>query len=262
MFWNLFGRATRKVMALRIEICVLEFPCFSSFVVQKDPIPAHIQLSLTAINQGGCHNNLPCRLIAFTSDVHSDGANLSGEDNARIQRRTGPPPGAAWENEWDGLFRPLIVSGHASNSSAPGALGGEIEPEYILDLDIEDLMKAEVTSVSKYGQLLLDAPAAITVLDNTMIQRSGLRELPEIPRLAPGLQAARTAANKWWVSARSLPDMGANKLLVLSDGRSIYSEDISTVVWEAQGQEMQNIGYEAMQSEIPRELFVNMKVRF
>ncbi|MCP4694963.1 MAG: response regulator, partial [Desulfobacterales bacterium] len=49
-------------------------------------------------------------------------------------------------------------------------------------------MKAEVTSVSKYGQLLLDAPAAITVLDNTMIQRSGLRHLPEILRLAPGLQ--------------------------------------------------------------------------
>ncbi len=116
----------------------------------------------------------------------------------------------------------------------PGALGGDIEPKYILDMDIEDLMKAEVTSVSKYGQLLLDAPAAITVLDDAMIQRSGLRHLPEILRLAPGLHVVRFAANDWTVSARSMPSMNGNKLLVLSDGRSIYSEVFSTVLWEAQ----------------------------
>ncbi len=116
----------------------------------------------------------------------------------------------------------------------PGAFGGDIEPEYILDMDIEDLMKAEVTSVSKYGQLLLDAPAAITVLDDTMIQRSGLRHLPEILRMAPGLQVVRFGGNAWSVSARSMPNLGDNKLLVLSDGRSIYSEAVSTVLWEMQ----------------------------
>ncbi|MCP4694536.1 MAG: TonB-dependent receptor plug domain-containing protein, partial [Desulfobacterales bacterium] len=70
--------------------------------------------------------------------------------------------------------------------------------------------------------------------DNTMIQRSGLRHLPEILRLAPGLQVVRFGANAWTVSARSMPSLGGNKLLVLSDGRSIYSEEISTVLWEAQ----------------------------
>ncbi len=54
-----------------------------------------------------------------------------------------------------------------------------------------------------------------------MIRRSGLREIPEILRLAPGLQVAGASANLWWVSVRSMPDMGNNKFLAPSDGRSI-----------------------------------------
>jgi len=95
-------------------------------------------------------------------------------------------------------------------------------------------LSTEVTSVSRYDQLLLDAPAAVTVISQEQMRRSGLHDMPDILRLAPGMQVERYAAGTWLASSRSFPGYGDNKMQVLLDGRSIYSEDIGQVYWGSQ----------------------------
>ncbi len=126
----------------------------------------------------------------------------------------------------------LFLSGILFFSSPVGAL--ETDPDYLLDMDIEDLMAVEVSSVSKYTQPLLDTPAAITVIDNEDIKRSGFKEMAEVMRLAPGMQVLREDEAYYHISARSIPFDGKRKMLVMSDGRSIFSQDTGTVSWLAQ----------------------------
>lgn len=104
----------------------------------------------------------------------------------------------------------------------------------VYDLNIEDLMKVQVTSVSKKNQSLSDASAAIFVISNEDIKRSGATNVPDALRIAPGLDVARIDANKWAVSSRGFNGRFANKLLVLIDGRSIYTQSFSGVYWENQ----------------------------
>jgi len=101
-------------------------------------------------------------------------------------------------------------------------------------LSLEELGNIEITSVSKQNQLLSDAPAAIFVITGEDIRRSGYRRLPEILRLAPNLQVARANAQTYVISARGFGDTNANKLLVLIDGRSVYTPLFSGVFWDMQ----------------------------
>jgi iron complex outermembrane receptor protein len=101
-------------------------------------------------------------------------------------------------------------------------------------LSLEELGNVEITSVSKQSQLLSDAPAAIYVITSEDIRRSGCRRLPEILRLAPNLQVARANAQSYVISARGFNDTNANKLLVLIDGRSVYTPLFSGVFWDMQ----------------------------
>jgi iron complex outermembrane recepter protein len=99
---------------------------------------------------------------------------------------------------------------------------------------LEDLMNIEVTSVSKKEEKLFQTAAAVYVITQDEIRRSGLASLPELLRLVPGLQVARIDGSKWAVSARGFNGRLANKLLVLVDGRSVYSPETSGVYWEVQ----------------------------
>ncbi len=108
------------------------------------------------------------------------------------------------------------------------------KPEKFIDMDIEDLMAVEVTSMARYVQNLFDTPGAITVISKEDIQRSGLKEMSEILRLAPGIQVLRSNEATTFVSSRSMPIEGQRKMLVMVDGRSIFSQDTGTVNWEAQ----------------------------
>jgi iron complex outermembrane receptor protein len=99
---------------------------------------------------------------------------------------------------------------------------------------LEDLMNIEVTSVSKKEEKLFQTAAAVYVITQDEIRRSGLTSLPELLRLVPGLQVARIDGSKWAVSARGFNGRLANKLLVLVDGRSVYSPETSGVYWEVQ----------------------------
>ncbi len=105
------------------------------------------------------------------------------------------------------------------------------------DLDLtraslEDLMNIDVTSVSRKEEKLFQTAAAVYVITQEEIRRSGLTTIPELLRLAPGLTVARIDGNKWAVSARGFNARLANKLLVLIDGRSVYSPETSGVYWE------------------------------
>jgi iron complex outermembrane recepter protein len=99
---------------------------------------------------------------------------------------------------------------------------------------IEDLMDVEVISVSKKEEKLFQTAAAVYVITQEEIRRSGLTSIPEILRLAPGIEVARIDGTKWAVSARGFNGRLANKLLVLIDGRSVYSPETSGVYWEVQ----------------------------
>ena len=93
-------------------------------------------------------------------------------------------------------------------------------------------MRLEVTSVSKKERPLGTSPAAVFVLTREDIRRSGLTSLPELLRLVPGLHVARIDGSKWAVSARGFNGRFANKLLVLIDGRTVYSPLYSGVYWD------------------------------
>jgi iron complex outermembrane receptor protein len=101
----------------------------------------------------------------------------------------------------------------------------------LTDLSLEDLMNVEVTSVSKQPQRISDAPASVTVIGQNDIQRSGLNSIPELLRLAPGMDVARVNANQWAISARGFNGQLADDLLVLMDGRSIYNPTFGGVLW-------------------------------
>jgi iron complex outermembrane receptor protein len=99
-------------------------------------------------------------------------------------------------------------------------------------ISVEDLMRMEVTSVSKKERPLGTSPAAVFVLTNEDIRRSGLTSLPELLRLVPGLHVARLDGSKWAVSARGFNGRFASKLLVLVDGRTVFSPLFSGVYWD------------------------------
>src|SRR3979411_1015628 len=101
-------------------------------------------------------------------------------------------------------------------------------------MSVEDLMNVQVTSVSKRSQKLADAAAAIFVITQEDIRRSGATSIPEALRMVPGLQVARIDENKWAISSRGFNGRFANKLLVLIDGRSVYTPFFSGVYWNIQ----------------------------
>ncbi|HTH45222.1 MAG TPA: TonB-dependent receptor, partial [Oxalicibacterium sp.] len=102
------------------------------------------------------------------------------------------------------------------------------------DLSLEELANIQVTSVSKKSESLADAPASIFVVTGDEIRRSGATTLPEALRLAPNLQVARSDARNYAITSRGFNSIFANKLLVLIDGRTIYTPLYSGVYWDAQ----------------------------
>ena len=104
----------------------------------------------------------------------------------------------------------------------------------LADLSLEELSNIEITSVSKRAERLSDAPTSVFVITGEDIRRSGATNIPEALRLAPNLQVARVSANGWAISSRGFNSQSANKLLVLIDGRSVYSPLFSGVFWDVQ----------------------------
>ncbi len=102
------------------------------------------------------------------------------------------------------------------------------------ELSLEQLAAFEITSVSRRAEPLAEAPATAFVLTAEDIRRSGARSLPDVLRLAPNLQVAQAHANGYAVRARGVQNNSANKLLVLIDGRSVYTPLFAGVFWDVQ----------------------------
>lgn len=111
----------------------------------------------------------------------------------------------------------------------------------LTNLSLEELANLQITSVSKKTESLSDAAASIFVITNDDIHRAGATSLPEALRLAPNLQVAQTDASGYSISARGFNSSSANKLLVLIDGRSVYTPLFSGVFWDVQNVMLEDI---------------------
>jgi len=101
-------------------------------------------------------------------------------------------------------------------------------------MSVEELMEIEVTSVSRHPERLLEAASAIQVVTGEDIRRAGATSLPEALRLAGNLDVAQKNAHDWGISARGFNTELANKLLVMVDGRTVYTPLFSGVFWDVQ----------------------------
>jgi len=106
------------------------------------------------------------------------------------------------------------------------------EPEDLFDMSIEELMGIEVTTASKKPEKYLATASATYVVTQEDIRRSGATSIPEVLRMVPGLQVAQVNSNTWAVSSRGFNLPYANKMLVMIDGRSIYTPLYGGVYWD------------------------------
>jgi iron complex outermembrane receptor protein len=130
----------------------------------------------------------------------------------------------------------LLLSGTA-RANADIDAGAEAEAEDLASLSLEELGNIRVTSVSKKAERLADAAASLYVITGDDIRRSGARTLPEALRLAPNLFVARQHSAGYAITARGMSSSNfsaPNKLLVMVDGRSVYTPLFSGVFWDAQ----------------------------
>jgi iron complex outermembrane recepter protein len=126
-------------------------------------------------------------------------------------------------------------------SAASPAIAQFVKARDLVDLSLEQLASITVSSVSRRDEPLARAPASVYVITAEDIRRSGATSLPEALRLAPNLQVARADASQYAISARGFNNTLANKLLVLIDGRTVYTPLFSGTFWEAQDVMLEDI---------------------
>src|ERR1700736_233405 len=119
--------------------------------------------------------------------------------------------------------------------------GSQENPKDLAEKSIEDLMNMEVTSVSKKEQKLSSVAAAIFVITQEDIRRSGATNIPDLLRMVPGLDVAQINAHTWAISARGVNHQFANELLVLIDGRAVYTPLFGGVYWDTQDVPLEDI---------------------
>jgi iron complex outermembrane recepter protein len=123
---------------------------------------------------------------------------------------------------------PLGTNGSAETT-------GSIDDESQKDLtktSIEDLMNMQVTSVSKKEQKVSRTAAAIFIITSEDVRRSGATDIPDLLRMVPGLDVAQINSNTWAINARGLNAQFSNELLVLVDGRNVYTPTFGGVFWD------------------------------
>lgn len=111
-------------------------------------------------------------------------------------------------------------------------LWAQVKSADLTDLSLEDLMDTKVTSVSKTEQKISRAASAIFVITAADIARSGATNIPDLLRMVPGLDVAQINANTWAINARGLNGRFSNELLVMLDGRAVYTPTFGGVLWD------------------------------
>jgi iron complex outermembrane receptor protein len=130
----------------------------------------------------------------------------------------------------------MAASSDATDTNQPSKFSGNLE-----DLTLEQLVNVKVTSVSKEETDLFTSATAISVITQDDIRRNGFTSIPDALRLVPGMDLAQINASQWAVSSRGFNNQFADNLLVLIDGRSVYTPAFSGVVWEIQDLVMEDL---------------------
>jgi iron complex outermembrane receptor protein len=131
----------------------------------------------------------------------------------------------------------LLLASALCNSPAKA----QEPPKDLGSTSIEDLMNIEVTSVSRKEQKLSHIASAVFVITAEDIQRSGALNIPDVLRMVPGMDVAQRNGNAWAISARGLNQAFGNELLVLVDGRNVYSPTFGGVFWDVLDMPLENI---------------------
>src|SRR5579863_8813013 len=142
------------------------------------------------------------------------------------------------------LLSLTLLAGEVPGQSSPSSPQPSAQSAGQLDLSqvpIEDLMNMKVTSVSKTEQKISQAAAAIFVITQEDISRSGATNIPDLLRMVPGMDVSQINANTWAVSARGFNQQFTNKLLVLIDGRAVYTPLLGGVNWDTQNMPLEDI---------------------
>jgi len=129
------------------------------------------------------------------------------------------------------LSRPLLLAAIAIGSAFAQRVGAPTDD--LEKLNVDELFSVQVTSVGRKAQQLSSAPAAVFVLTADDIRRSGASSIPEALRWVPGLSVLGSDGRSWAISARGSNRLFANKMLVMIDGRSLYTPLFSGVIWDA-----------------------------
>lgn len=129
----------------------------------------------------------------------------------------------------------LLLSSHFAVAAAPVATAD------LFELSLDELSRIPVTSVSRRPEELRYAPSAIYVISSEDLRRSGVSSVAEAMRLVPGMNVSRAGSYQWSISARGFDEVFSNKLLVLIDGRSVYSPFFSAVSWDVQDTVLEDI---------------------
>lgn len=135
---------------------------------------------------------------------------------------------------WQALIVALLVGVWARPGGADALSGHSATWDELAAMGLEELMNVEVTLASRKEETLFETAAAVWVITQEDLRRSGVTSIPEALRLVPGMQVGRIDASKWGISARGFADRYAQKLLVLIDGRSVYNPIFAGVYWEVQ----------------------------
>jgi iron complex outermembrane receptor protein len=135
----------------------------------------------------------------------------------------------------------LLVLAGMVNQGLAAPQGDQANGEPLKQLSLADLGDVEVTTTSKEPEEIWKTPAAVFVITQDDIRRSGATSIPEVLRLAPGVEVAQVDADHWSVAIRGFGAVLASKLLVLIDGRSVYTPLFAGVYWQAQATPMEDI---------------------
>ena len=140
-----------------------------------------------------------------------------------------------------GLFPGLLLCAMlAASGEALGAEAGNGQ-QALTDLSLEQLMEVSVYSASRKNQTLSDVTSAVFVISQEDIRHSGATTIPDLLRMVPGVQVAEVDANSWAISIRGFNGTFANKLLVMIDGRSVYTPLNGGVFWDVQDTLLEDI---------------------
>jgi iron complex outermembrane receptor protein len=134
---------------------------------------------------------------------------------------------------WTTRISRLLVVALLSTVALPMTGFAQTKVPDLAQASIEDLMNIEITSASHKEQRAGDVAAALSVITQEDIRRSGMTTLPELLRLVPGVQVAQINSNKWAVAVRGFNNLFADKVLVLVDGRTVYDRLNSGLFWES-----------------------------